>query len=65
MFTSIDKTLAALVLGLVSVGDLAHGPIGGINQDVIAGIIAILTPIVVYFIPNRAPAAAKAWETRK
>jgi hypothetical protein len=65
MLTTVDKALAALVLGLVSIVDLWHGPFGGLNQDVIAGIIAILTPIVVYFIPNRAPVAAKAWETRK
>jgi hypothetical protein len=53
MFTSIDKALAALVMGAASIIDLAYGPFFGVNEETLAGVIAILTPIVVYLIPNR------------
>lgn len=53
MLTTVDKALAALVLGFASIIDLAYGPFAGLNEEVVAGVIAILTPLIVYFVPNR------------
>ena len=53
MFTSIDKALTAIVMaGLYLIHSLAGIDIG-VSEDVVAAIIAALTPILVWIVPNR------------
>jgi len=53
MFTSIDKALVALIMGLLSIANLWFGIDLGISSDVIIALIAMLTPIIVWMTPNK------------
>lgn len=59
MFTSMDKALAALVMAALSILNLAFGWHITADPSLVSGIIAALTPVVVYMIPNKpkAPSA--------
>lgn len=52
MFTSIDK---AIVAGFGAIAYVAHvfGFDFGISQDTVGAIIAAVTPLLVYFVPNK------------
>lgn len=53
MFTSIDKALVAVVMGaLYLLNNLADINIG-LSEEVVSTIIAGLTPILVWLIPNK------------
>jgi|HubBroStandDraft_3_1064219.scaffolds.fasta_scaffold525113_3 hypothetical protein len=57
MFTSMDKALAALVMAILSIITLWTGwglDLSVVADDRLASAFAILSPIAVYFIPNRA-----------
>lgn len=57
MFTSIDKAIAAAVLGVASIINLVWGHDifgwGEHTEQTVGTIIAVLLPIVVWMIPNR------------
>jgi hypothetical protein len=56
MFTSMDKALAALVMAILSIIAIWTGwglDLSVIADERLASAFAILTPIAVYFIPNR------------
>jgi hypothetical protein len=53
MFTSIDKALAALAMAVLSLLSLLFGVDVGINGDTIAMIASIVTPAIVWAVPNR------------
>jgi len=53
MFTSFDKALVALIMGVLSVANLWFGVDLGITPDAVTAVIAMLTPIIVWFIPNK------------
>jgi hypothetical protein len=56
MFTSLDKALAALVMAILSIITIWTGwglDLSLVVDERIASAFAILTPIVVYFVPNR------------
>jgi len=56
MFTSADKAIAAIVMGIATLATLwFHVEIPGwLNESSIAQGLAVLTPILVYLIPNKA-----------
>ena len=54
MFTTIDKALAALVMGVLSILNLLFGIDLGLSPETVSAIIAALTPLIVYLIPNKA-----------
>lgn len=59
MFTSLDKAIAAVIMGALSIATLAFGwtiP-GWLSADNIAAALAVLTPVLVYFVPNKAKPA--------
>jgi hypothetical protein len=56
MFTSIDKALAALLMGVVAILDQLFGIDIGLGEDTVTAIAAALTPILVWLVPNK-PAA--------
>ena len=53
MFTTIDKALAALVMGILSILNLLFGIDLGLSPETVSTIIAALTPLIVYLIPNK------------
>ena len=53
MLTSLDKALVAVVMGILSILNLAFGISFGLDPAVISSIIAALTPVLVYLIPNK------------
>jgi amino acid permease len=54
MFTSVDKAITAVVLGLLSILNLLWGVdlFGGYAEELIGIVIAILFPALVYLVPN-------------
>lgn len=53
MFTTIDKALVALVMGVLSILNLKFGFNLGFEENTISAIIGVLTPFLVWFTPNR------------
>lgn len=56
MFTSIDKALTALVMGLLFIIQTYTGfSLPWLTPDTVATIIGLLTPVLVWAIPNKKP----------
>jgi hypothetical protein len=55
MFTSIDKALVAVVMGILSVLNLMFGfvPPEWASAENVSMVIAGLTPVLVWLVPNR------------
>ena len=54
MFTSIDKALAALVMGLLFIIQTYTGfNLSWISADTINTLIGLITPVLVWAIPNK------------
>ena len=54
MFTSIDKALVALVMGLLFIIQTYTGfNLSWISADTVTTIIGLLTPVLVWAIPNK------------
>lgn len=54
MFTSIDKALTALVMGLLFIIQTYTGfSFAWLSPDTVATIIGLLTPVLVWAIPNK------------
>lgn len=53
MFTQIDKAVAAAILAIVSIIALAGGLTETLTEEWVAGIVAVLTPIIVWLVPNK------------
>jgi hypothetical protein len=51
MYTTLDKALVALVMGIVGVIGVVYKPMN-IDPTVVATLIGAITPIIVYFWPN-------------
>lgn len=57
MFTSIDKALVAMVMGLLFILNTFFGlNVSWISQETVATIIGLITPVLVWAIPNKQPA---------
>lgn len=58
MFTSIDKALVALIMAVIWLVNFFFGyNLSWITQDTIATIVGLLTPILVWAVPNKAKPA--------
>ena len=58
MFTSIDKALVAMVMGILFIVQTYFGlNTSWISQETVATIIGLITPVLVWAIPNK-PAAS-------
>jgi hypothetical protein len=54
MFSSIDKALVALVMGLLFIVQTFTGfSLSWITESQVATIIGLLTPVLVWAIPNK------------
>ena len=55
MFTTIDKALVALVMAVLFTLNYFFGiNVPFLSQDTVTTAISLLTPVLVYFVPNRA-----------
>ena len=54
MFTSIDKALVALVMGVLFIVQTYTGfSLSWISQETVSTIVGLLTPVLVWAIPNK------------
>jgi hypothetical protein len=53
MITSIDKALIALVMGVLYLLNTFAGINIGLSEETIATLIAALTPVLVWLVPNK------------
>lgn len=54
MFTSIDKALVALVMGILFIIQTYTGlSTSWISQETVVTIIGLITPVLVWAIPNK------------
>lgn len=53
MFTSVDKALVGLIMAVVFIANNVFGINLGIGEDLVNTVAGILTPILVYFVPNK------------
>ena len=51
MMTQFDKALVALIMGVVQLANV-FGLHFGLDQGTVTTIVATLTPLLVYFVPN-------------
>lgn len=58
MYTSIDKALVGVVMGILFIATtLFHINLPGfLTEANVTQVLAVLTPILVYLIPNKSPA---------
>lgn len=56
MFTSIDKAMTALVMAVLFLLQAAFGINIGLTEVQVASIMMVLTPVLVWLIPNKSAA---------
>lgn len=62
MFTEMDKALVAAIMSIIALAVLWFGYEGyfaQIREEQWLTIVSVLTPILVYFVPNRTAPAQK------
>lgn len=57
MFTSIDKALTAIVMAALYLLNSLGGIDVGLSEETVSAILAGLTPLLVWLIPNKTDAA--------
>ena len=53
MFTSVDKALVGVVMGIAFIGNSVFGVDFGFDEGVVSTVIGGLTPLLVWLIPNK------------
>ena len=57
MFSSIDKALVALIMGLLFIIQTYTGfSTSWISAETVSTIVGLITPVLVWAIPNKKPA---------
>lgn len=51
MYTSLDKAIVALVMGVIGIIGVVWKPLN-VSPELVASIVAAATPILVYLWPN-------------
>ena len=51
MYTTFDKTLVTLIMGVIGVIGVLWHPLG-ISSEVVASLVSTVTPLIVYVWPN-------------
>lgn len=51
MYTAFDKAIVGIIMGAVALLNL-FGFHFGVTEATVNGIIGVLTPILIYFVPN-------------
>ncbi len=58
MFTSLDKALVAAIMGILYIVQTFTGfNLSWLSADTITTLIGLLTPVLVYYTPNKQVAA--------
>lgn len=58
MITSVDKALIAMVMGVLFIIQTFTGfSLPWITQETVTTVIGLLTPVLVWAIPNKTPSA--------
>lgn len=61
MFTSIDKALVAAIMGILFIVQTFTGfNLSWISADTVTTVIGLLTPILVWAVPNKTAATPPA-----
>lgn len=53
MFTSVDKAIVAIVMAILFIINAQWGINIGLDEATVTAILAVLTPLFVYFVPNK------------
>ena len=54
MFTSVDKAIVAFIMAAIWLINYFFGiNLGWLTQDSVAAIVAALTPLIVWAVPNK------------
>jgi hypothetical protein len=53
MFTKIDKAIVALIMSALFLLNSFGGIDLGVEESTVSGVIAVLAPVLTYFVPNR------------
>jgi len=53
MFSSMDKAVGAGIMAVISIIALGGGLADVVTEEWAAGVVAALTPVVVWLLPNR------------
>jgi hypothetical protein len=57
MFTSIDKALVAAIMGILFIVQTFSGiNFSWLSHDTVSTVIGLLTPVLVWAVPNKKPA---------
>ncbi|MGD9742763.1 MAG: hypothetical protein AB7F08_10190 [Dongiaceae bacterium] len=56
MFTSIDKAIAAVLMALIFLANNLLGWNLGLGEDAVNAIAAVMTPLLIWLVPNRGAA---------
>lgn len=56
MFTSIDKAIVALIMAALYLLNTVFGISFGFTEAQVATVISVLTPVLVWLIPNKSSA---------
>jgi hypothetical protein len=58
MFTSIDKALVAMVMGLIFIANTYLGVnLSWVSQETVATVVGLITPVLVWLVPNKTKSA--------
>ena len=55
MFTSIDKALVAVIMGAIAILNQGFHFNIGVSEATVNILATVLTPILVYLVPNKKP----------
>lgn len=53
MFTTMDKAIVAMIMGALFILSSVFGINLGFTEAQVAAVVGVLTPILVYLIPNK------------
>lgn len=51
MYSQFDKAITAVIMGIVQLANM-FGFHWGLDEHTVTGIIGVVTPILVYIVPN-------------
>lgn len=58
MFTSIDKALVAMVMGVIFILNTYLGVnLSWVSQETVATVVGLITPVLVWLVPNKTKSA--------
>jgi len=63
MFTKYDKAITAVVMSILTVLSTWLASTFGLTPELVAGVVALLNPILVYAVPNKATVASTVQNT--